>query len=189
LALALPRRGLGGGLGVFLVAWPLAVPQGVADLLRVEGVPRLLHRVAEALAQWSGSAWTPSPALVDYAGYVAIDVWRFTPMVALLCAFALRRSDDLTVAAAVDGLSAWQRLLYVHWPRMRAACGLAVVIRAVDTLAAWPHPGSAVSLAAWARDAAQDGAGVAAAVVTALCLLLLALIPARPLRAPSGGRR
>ena len=189
LALALPRAGWRAGLAVFAVAWPLAVPQSVAELLRVEFWPRACDGLAGGLSSITGTPWQMPAWLGEWSGYVLIDAWRYTPLVALLCAFALRRADDLDLAARVDGLSAWQRFTCVHWPRMRSACALAVVVRAVDSFAAWPHVSSTVSLAAWVRNRAVTGPTATTAVATALTLAVVALVPAWPLRSPSGGRR
>ncbi len=189
LALSLPRRGVLAGLAVACVAWPLAAPQSIADWLRLELVPRAVDALSGWWASPSGGPCELSPLLAEWTGYVLVDVWRFTPFVALVCAFALRRDDELTVAAGIDGLSGWQRMRHVHWPCMRGACGFAMVIRLVDSFAAWPHAGSTVSLAAWVRDRGSGGFSATTAVATVLTLLVLALIPAWPLRAPSGGRR
>lgn len=170
VALSLPRRGLGAGLAVCAVAWPLLLPPPFFDLVRTELVPRLL----------AGLPPLPAPDIVAWFGYVLIDAWRWTPLVILLCAFALRPDDRLEQAARIDGLSALQRVRFVHWPRMRVACGLAAALRLVDSLAAWPASG--ITLAAWVRARVADGPGFSTAVAVGLTLLLLALAP-MPLRA------
>jgi glycerol transport system permease protein len=176
VALAMPRRGVGAGLAATIVAMPLVLPQSFFELVRTEFGPRLTGK----LNAWVAGApvgWHPSVEVWEWTGYVLVDAWRFTPLVVLLCAFALRRDDRLELAARIDGLSVLARVRHVHWPRMRAACALAVLLRIVDSCAAWPAPGAGISLAAWVRDRAVAGPGTTAALAAALTLLLLLFVP------------
>lgn len=176
VALAMPRHGAAAGVAAAMVAIPLALPQSWFELLRTELLPRVANHVDQMVA--GAPAWQPSTAVWEWSGYVLIDAWRYTPLVALLCAFALRRHERLEVAARIDGLAIPQRVAAVHWPRMRTACGLAVLLRLVDSCAAWPSAGSTVSLGAWVRDRIVAGPSATAALAAGLTLLLLLFVPA-----------
>jgi hypothetical protein len=152
LARALPRRGIAAALAVVVLAYPLVLPHSLHELLRTELFPR-------AVASIEPLAAVLPPAAVEYLGYVVVDAWRFTPLVALLCAVALHR---------------WHA-------SARAAIAIAAAVRVAGTFAAWPDLGSPVSLAAWVGGQMADAAGPAAALSLGLTLLLLLFLP-RPRR-------
>jgi len=148
LARALPRRGVGATAAVALLAWPLLVPAAVAGLLAAEAVPRALAATSVALSD-------DVQALV---ARLVLDVWRFTPAVALLAAVAARRGT----------------------PPGRLAA-LVVVVRFAGALAALPPVPADGGFAAWL--AAETGAGsLAGTTAAAVVLAVLVLLPAMPLR-------
>lgn len=165
VALALPRRGLGAGLAVAVLALPLVLPQGLFELLRAELVPR-----AAAAAGLSSA-----PLLRDWLGCIVLDVWRYTPLVALLCAFALlhARLEPLATGAQAPapGLPA------ARGAGLRGACALAIALRAVDSFAAWPVGGPPLGVVAFAREALAAGPSPGAVLGVALALLILLLVP------------
>ncbi len=71
--------------------------------------------------------WTALPTLV------AIDVWEWTPLVALILIAGLKTVPvELVEAAQIDGASGWQRLWSVVLPTMLPAILLALVLRSMD---------------------------------------------------------
>ena len=71
--------------------------------------------------------WTALPTLV------AIDVWEWTPLVALILLAGLKAvPQELIDAAEIDGASGWQRLWVVVLPTMLPAVLLALVLRGMD---------------------------------------------------------
>jgi len=182
VALAMPRRGVAAGIAAAAVAWPLLLPPAFLDLLRTEAVPRL---AAAVLPRGASSTWGTDA--VGWCGYVFVDAWRWTPLVVLLCAFALRRGPALELSASLDGLSPARRLRHVHWPRLRRALGAAALLRIADSSAAWTVPDAGVSLAAWLRERLAADPGPGTSLTVALTLLLLALLPMPPLGSPREG--
>lgn len=64
---------------------------------------------------------------------IAIDVWEWTPLVALILLAGLKTVPaELIEAAQIDGASGWQRLLRVVLPTMLPAVLLALVLRGMD---------------------------------------------------------
>ncbi len=64
---------------------------------------------------------------------VAIDVWEWTPLVALILLAGLKTVPaELVEAAQIDGASGWQRLWGVVLPTMLPAVLLALVLRGMD---------------------------------------------------------
>ena len=64
---------------------------------------------------------------------IAIDVWEWTPLVALILIAGLKTVPvELVEAAQIDGASGWQRLVRVVLPMMLPAILLALVLRSMD---------------------------------------------------------
>ena len=64
---------------------------------------------------------------------VAIDVWEWTPLVALILLAGLKTvPPELVEAAQIDGASGWQRLRRVVLPTMLPAVLLALLLRGMD---------------------------------------------------------
>ncbi|GAA2795817.1 carbohydrate ABC transporter permease [Crossiella cryophila] len=105
------------------VLWLLILDptNGVANhLLTAIGLPRQAF-----LGSVSGSL----PTLM------AIDVWQWTPMMAILLLAGLSTlPTEPEEAALVDGASAWQRFRHVVLPMLLPALTAAVLLRTVDAL-------------------------------------------------------
>lgn len=72
----------------------------------------------------------PSTAL---GALVAIDVWEWTPLMAMILLAGLKSfATDLLDAAAIDGASPIQRFLFVLLPLMLPTISLAVILRTMD---------------------------------------------------------
>lgn len=66
---------------------------------------------------------------------IAIDVWQWTPMVALILLAGLASlPDEPQEAARVDGAGPWQRLWFVTLPMLRPAIVTALLLRSIDAL-------------------------------------------------------
>lgn len=77
-----------------------------------------------------GPIGEPSTAL---AALVIVDVWQWTPLVALMLLAGLRsQSADLFEAAQIDGASPWQQFWHVALPLLRPILTVALLIRTMD---------------------------------------------------------
>lgn len=66
---------------------------------------------------------------------LVVDVWQFTPFVALILYAGLRSlSNDVLEAAMIDGANARQTLFFIIIPMMKKLIFLAMLMRAVDAL-------------------------------------------------------
>ena len=64
-----------------------------------------------------------------------IDIWQWTPMVALILLAGLSSlSDEPDEAAQIDGASAWQRFWFVTLPLMKSTVLVAILLRGIDAL-------------------------------------------------------
>lgn len=64
-----------------------------------------------------------------------IDIWQWTPMVALILLAGLTAlSDEPQEAAMIDGASGWQRFWFVTLPLLMPTVIVAVLLRGIDAL-------------------------------------------------------
>lgn len=64
-----------------------------------------------------------------------IDVWQWTPMVALILLAGLSSlSDEPDEAAQIDGAGAWQRFWHITLPLLRPTVIVAILLRGIDAL-------------------------------------------------------
>ena len=70
-----------------------------------------------------------------------MDVWPWTPLVALLC-YAGPRAIPAAYyqAAAIDGASAWSVFRYIQLPKMRGVLMIAVLLRFMDSFMIYTEP-------------------------------------------------
>lgn len=84
------------------------------------GLPRML---------WVAEASTAIPSLV------LVDVWQWSPMIALILLAALQTvPSDYYEAALIDGANGWQIFWNVTLPWIRSAMVIAVILRSLDAL-------------------------------------------------------
>ncbi|HLN61204.1 MAG TPA: sugar ABC transporter permease [Symbiobacteriaceae bacterium] len=81
----------------------------------------------------------PQPWLASEAGalpsLVLVDIWQWTPMMALIILAGLvSMPSDPFEAAEVDGATPWQVFWHVTLPMLRPTIGVAVILRSIDAL-------------------------------------------------------
>ena len=65
---------------------------------------------------------------------ILVDVWEWTPFVALIALAALQSLDrEPLEAAMIDGASSWQRFRFVIYPMILPALLVALLIRLMDS--------------------------------------------------------
>jgi multiple sugar transport system permease protein len=68
-----------------------------------------------------------------FPAVLAVDVWMWTPFLIMMTVAALGAVPKaLLESAEIDGLTAWQRLRYVIWPKAKFVLMLGVVLRTID---------------------------------------------------------
>ncbi len=113
----------------------VATPVAIAMMWRLIFDPnigfanRILGMVGIPAQPWLSSAGTTLPTLMF------VDVWEFTPMIAIILLAGLTSlSEEPDEAARIDGASAWQRFWYVTLPLMRPVVMVAIILRSIDAL-------------------------------------------------------
>ncbi len=119
-----------------------------------------------------------------------VDVWQFTPFVALIIYAGLRSMpDEPYESAAIDGATRWQVLRHITVPMLRKLLYLALLLRALDSLKLFDTafvltqggPGNAtefLSLHVYRLANAQNGL-IGRASAVAIVLLVLTIVVSR----------
>lgn len=80
------------------------------------------------------SIWVADPQLV-IPSLVLVDVWQWTPMVALILLAALQGvPQEYYEAARIDGAGGWQTFWHITLPSIRSAIIIALILRSIDAL-------------------------------------------------------
>lgn len=147
----------------------------------------LLNAILDALFHTKVTWLGPDLA---YWSVLLVDLWQFTPFVALILYAGLRSlPDEPYEAAALDGASPVQVLLLITLPMMRKLVYLALLLRSVDALKLFDTafvltqggPGNAtefLSLHIFRLANAQNGL-IGRASAVAIVLLVLAVVVSR----------
>jgi glycerol transport system permease protein len=80
-------------------------------------------------------------ALDAWLTVLLMDVWHWTPLVALLCYAGLRAIPEAYYQAArIDGASAWATFRFIQLPRLRGVLTIAVLLRFMDSFMIYTEP-------------------------------------------------
>jgi glycerol transport system permease protein len=127
VARAMPKAGLSASLTLVILALPLAR----ADI----GLGGALVNAAGVDYNYtahSSDAWIT---------VLLMDVWHWTPLVALLCYAGLRAIPEAYYQAArIDGASAWATFRYIELPKLRGVLTIAVLLRFMDSFMIYTEP-------------------------------------------------
>jgi glycerol transport system permease protein len=141
LALVLPMKGRAASVSLVVLALPLLIPWNVVGTIWqifARGDIGLLGVAVNGLgADYNYTA----DALDAWLTVLAMDVWHWTPLVALLCYAGLRAiPEPFYQAARIDGASAWATFRYIQLPRLRGVLTIAVLLRFMDSFMIYTEP-------------------------------------------------
>jgi glycerol transport system permease protein len=141
LALAIPERGWRASLTLVLLAMPLLIPWNVVGTIWqifARGDIGLLGHVLTRIGVDYNYSQDPTDAWVTV---LVMDVWHWTPLVALLSYAALRAiPEPFYQAARIDGASRWAVFRYIELPKMRGVLTIALLLRLMDSFMIYTEP-------------------------------------------------
>ncbi|QSP93552.1 sugar ABC transporter permease [Marinobacter salinisoli] len=141
VALMMPKSGIKASLCLILLAIPLLIPWNV-----VGTIWQIFGRGDIGLFGWglnelgfdynytgdTGDAWFT---------VLLMDVWHWTPLVALLCYSGLRAIPEAFYQAAeIDRASKWAVFRYIQLPRLKNVLIIAVLLRFMDSFMIYTEP-------------------------------------------------
>jgi glycerol transport system permease protein len=141
VAMAMPREGWRASLALVLIAMPLLIPWNVVgtiwQIYAREDIGLLGH-VLGMLGVPYNYAQNPLDAWLTV---LVMDVWHWTPLVALLAYAGLQSIPDVYYQAArIDGASRRAVFRHVQLPRLRGVLMIALLLRFMDSFMIYTEP-------------------------------------------------
>ncbi|MDH0092930.1 sugar ABC transporter permease [Achromobacter mucicolens] len=141
LALSMPASGWRASAVLVVIALSLLIPWNVVGTIwQVFG--RTDIGLLGATLSWLGVDYNYTGNDVDaWVTVLVMDVWHWTPLVALLCYAGLRAIPDAYYQAArIDGASRFAVFRYIQLPKMRGVLMIAVLLRFMDSFMIYTEP-------------------------------------------------
>lgn len=141
LALSMPAQGWKASAVLVVVALSLLIPWNVVGTIwQIYG--RADIGLLGAALQWLGVDYNYTGNATDaWLTVLVMDVWHWTPLVALLCFAGLRSIPDAYYQAArIDGASKLAVFRYIQLPKMRGVLMIAVLLRFMDSFMIYTEP-------------------------------------------------
>lgn len=189
IALLMRRPFRGQGLARIVILLPLvATPVAVAMMWLLIFEPTI--GFANEFLSWfglPGQGWISDPQQA-LGTLMFIDVWQWTPMVALILLAGLSSlPDEPEEAAMMDGAGAWRRFVHVTLPMLRSAIITAILLRSIDALKTFDllyatkgrgggslHEAETLNILAYSLSFEYNEYGLASAVLVIFFLIIVA---------------
>jgi glycerol transport system permease protein len=142
LAVAMPRRGRLVSAALVIMALPLLIPWNV-----VGTIWQIFARADIGLGGWVinrvlGIDFNYTLDSTDaWVTVLLMDVWHWTPLVALLAYAGLRSiPEPYYQAAQIDSASGWAVFRFIQLPRLRGVLTIAILLRFMDSFMIYTEP-------------------------------------------------
>jgi glycerol transport system permease protein len=141
IALIMPKKGWQASAVLILVTMPLLIPWNV-----VGSIWQIFTRGDIGLMGWSlrelGYGYNITASPVDaWATIILMDVWHWTPLIALLCFSGLRSIPDAYYQAArIDRASRWAVFRYIQLPKLTNVLVIGVLLRFMHSFMIYAEP-------------------------------------------------
>ena len=141
IALMMPKKGWGVSACLVTLALPLLIPWNVIGTIWIvftrPDIGLFGYIINNLGIQFDHTA-SPGDAWVTL---ILMEVWHWTPLVALLAYAGLRAIPEAYYQAAkIDGASAWAVFRYIQLPKMRGVLTIAVLLRWMDSFLIYAEP-------------------------------------------------
>jgi glycerol transport system permease protein len=141
IALIMPKKGWQASAVLILVTMPLLIPWNV-----VGSIWQIFTRGDIGLMGWSlrqlGYGYNITASPVDaWATIILMDVWHWTPLIALLCYSGLLSIPDAYYQAArIDRASKWAVFRYIQLPKLTNVLVIGVLLRFMHSFMIYAEP-------------------------------------------------
>jgi glycerol transport system permease protein len=141
LALSMPATGWRASAVLVIVALSLLIPWNVVGTIWQIYCRADIGLLGAALQGLGFDYSYTGNARHAWITVLVMDVWHWTPLVALLCFAGLRSIPDAYYQAArIDGASSWAVFRYIQLPKMRGVLMIAVLLRFMDSFMIYTEP-------------------------------------------------
>jgi glycerol transport system permease protein len=141
IALVMPTKGRMAAVSLILVAIPLLIPWNV-----VGTIWQIFSRADIGLFGYAVNAlgidynYTSDPTAA-WLTVLLMDVWHWTPLIALLCYSGLRAIPEAFYQAArIDRASKWAIYRHIQLPRLKSVLVIGVLLRFMDSFMIYTEP-------------------------------------------------
>jgi glycerol transport system permease protein len=141
IALMMPKKGWGVSACLVTLALPLLIPWNVIGTIWIIFTRPDIGLMGAAINSL-GIAFDHTASPTDaWITLMLMEVWHWTPLVALLAYAGLRAIPDAYFQAAkIDGASAWAIFRYIQLPKMRGVLTIALLLRFMDSFLIYAEP-------------------------------------------------
>jgi glycerol transport system permease protein len=141
LALSMPAQGWKASVVLVIVALSLLIPWNVVGTIWQIYGRADIGLLGYALASIGLDYNYTGSARDAWLTVLVMDVWHWTPLVALLCYAGLRAIPDAYYQAArIDGASKFAVFRYIQLPKLRGVLMIAVLLRFMDSFMIYTEP-------------------------------------------------
>jgi glycerol transport system permease protein len=141
VALAMPREGWGVAFSLVVLALPLLIPWNVVGTIWQIFGRNDIGLLGYTL-HWLGSDYNYVASPLDaWLTIIAMDVWHWSSLVALLCYAGLKSIPEAFYqAASIDGASRWAVFWAIQLPKMKRVLLIAGLLRFMDSFMIYTEP-------------------------------------------------
>ncbi|MDM8541238.1 sugar ABC transporter permease [Desulfococcaceae bacterium HSG9] len=141
IALAMPKRGWGVSASLVTLALPLLIPWNVIGTIWIIFTRPDIGLFGATINSLGITFDHTSAPLDAWVTLMLMEVWHWTPLVALLAYSGLRAIPEAYFQAAkIDGASAWATFRYIQLPKMRGVLTIAILLRFMDSFLIYAEP-------------------------------------------------
>jgi glycerol transport system permease protein len=141
LALGLPKQGLWASASLVVLALPLLIPWNVVGTIWQIFARSDIGLLGVAVNGLSIPYNYTSHAVDAWLTVLVMDVWHWTPLVALLSYAGLQAIPPAFYQAArIDGASTWAMFRYIELPKLRGVLTIALLLRFMDSFMIYTEP-------------------------------------------------
>jgi len=141
IARGMPTQGVLSSLSLVLLSLPLLIPWNVVGTIW-QVFARSDIGLAGVVINRLGVPYNyAADTLAAWLTVVVMDVWHWTPLVALLAYAGLRAIPAAYYhAARIDGASAWAIFRFIELPKLRGVLTIALLLRFMDSFMIYTEP-------------------------------------------------
>jgi len=141
IALMMPQKGWTSSAVLVLLALPLLIPWNVIGTIWIIFTRPDIGLFGATINSLGLSFDHTANPLHAWITVLLMEVWHWTPLVALLAYAGLRSIPDAYYQAAkIDGASRWAVFRFIQLPKMRGVLTIAVLLRFMDSFLIYAEP-------------------------------------------------
>jgi len=141
IALMMPKKGWASSLSLVLIALPLLIPWNVIGTIWIIFTRPDIGLMGAAINGMGIAFDHTNSAGQAWITLMLMEVWHWTPLVALLAFAGLRAIPEAYFQAAkIDGASTWATFWYIQLPKMRGVLTIALLLRFMDSFLIYAEP-------------------------------------------------